>query len=254
MTYSDAHKFAAGLCYRAAHGNVSEAEEAFCNLLEGAKYDLPHNCYEFVQYWGPRLNDSGEIECHASLSGRHRALTDLEVKVCWMEAIGWWQQGRSGPYQSVAELIETNPTVQAIMEHAGVTGQTLTTRIKEIDPGFKYGKTRAKAFLDEQHKEVRVAACQQNLARFKEAKPYIIFVDEKVLCFNDDNYMGWFSTNAEDYHYRMPQQTYKRRVSKFKYIIAVNYLGGPLWIKFFTGTAGLTVHHAYKVSSPWLST
>lgn len=254
MTYSDAHKFAAGLCYRNAHGNISEAATAFCKLLEGAKLFLPTNCYEFVQYWGPRLNDSGEIASHASLSGRHSKLSDLEVKVCWLEAIEWWLHGRSGPYQSVAELIETNPTVQAIMEQAGVRGETLITRIKAFDPGFKFGKTRPKPYLDEQHKENKVAACEENLKDFKDKKPYIIFVDEKVLCFNDDHCMGWFSTNAEDYHYRMPPQTYQRHISKFKYIIAVNYWGGPLWIRFFTGTASFKPQHQYKVSSPQLST
>lgn len=252
MTLAEVEQYAAGLCYRSAGGNIHEAAAAFRTLVHDAKFIPPANCYEFVAYWGPRLDDSGKITSYGHRSGRHRQLSDDQARICYFEAIGWWLAGRQGPYESAAELIETNHKVRDIIAEAGVCGETMTRRMKEIDPDFHYGKPRPKPFLDEQHKEVRVAACVENLGRFKKAHPFIIFVDEKVLCLNDDKCMGWFSTKAEDYYYRAPPVKYGNKLGKLKYIIAVNYLLGPVWIKFFTGTSGMPAQRGgkhYQVSS-----
>lgn len=252
MTLGHALSYAAGLAFRAHNGDLHAATQEFCSLLTRANYPLPANPHQFVALWGPRLDDAGEIESHAARSGRHPQLTEQQVATCYLQCIGWWQAGRSGPYRSVADLVSSDAIVHAIVNHSGVTNETLASSLKAFDPHLQYGKVRGRPFLDEQHRSDRMAECARKLRTFRADKRWVVWVDEKVLCFSKSSAMGWFSTNAEDYGWRLPTPKHGRQDLKIKYIIAVNYVLGPVWIKFYTGTSGMPADRegcAYRVSS-----
>lgn len=239
MTLPDVIKYAAGLAYRAASGVIIDAAQAFRTLVLNAKYSLPANCYDFVAYWGPRLGDDGQLHSHASHSGRHPRLTDEQARVCLAEAKGWWLTERQGPYETAEELIDTNPVVKSVVEDTRISPETLTRHMKQIAPKFHYGKLKSKPYLDEQHREVRMASCEEMLRKSDRHRQLVVFLDEKTLCLNQDKQMGWFSSDEEDYHYSTKPAKYKGKIISLKYLIAVNYLIGPVYITFYTGTAGL---------------
>lgn len=202
--------------------------------------------------WGPRLLDSGEIEEYASNSGRPKTLTDAQIAACYVEARNWWLAGRAAPYASAAQLISDSTVVHTIVTDAGITSETLTRNLKEYDPHFKYGALHDRAFLDDAHRQGRIECSTVNKARFDDDKQRVVWVDEKVLCLSQETCHGWYSSAAEDYHWRLPVPTHQSKPVKIKYIIGVNYLLGPVWIKFFTGTSDMPADrdgHAYRVSS-----
>jgi hypothetical protein len=252
MTHPTLYKYAAGLAWKRKKGNAAAATTAFHKYLLEAGYELPTNPHEYVTTWGPRLHDNGEIEDHASNRGRPKTLTVAQIATCYVECLNWWQAGRAAPYASAEQLITDNAVVHTIVTDAGITPETLTRNLKDYDPHFKYGPLHDRAYLDERHRQDRVECSMVNKERLPADKPYVVWVDEKVLCLSQETCMGWYSSAAEDYHWRLPVPTHQSKPIKIKYIIGVNYLLGPVWIKFFTGTSGMPANregHAYVVSS-----
>lgn len=254
MTYGVGLQYLAGFCYRANSGNIANAVREFCNVCTRAKVDQPANPWDYVQLWGPRLRSDGSLESRSSLSGAKRKLTDEEVRVIYYEALGWWLAGRSQPYETAQIFIDQNSIVRQIVEHADVSAKTVTRHLTEIDPKFHFGELHQKYFLDEPHRWLRIMGCEENLARFDKDKAMVVFVDEKVLCMSQDTCMGWFSSAHEDYAFKLPPVTAQQHLVKIKYIIAVNYYFGALWIRFFTGTPGLLNRPTYLVGKIWFST
>jgi hypothetical protein len=124
--------------------------------------------------------------------------------------------------------------------------------MRQIDPHFQYGKVRNRPYLDAQHKQDRVTSCGEKLQVFEEHKPWVVYVDEKVMCLSQCCTRGWYSSDVDDFAWSMPRLTRNRKTIKLKYIIGVNYQLGPVWIKFFTGTTGMPWNRpgcAYLVSS-----
>lgn len=243
---------AAGLAYRSKNGNVDAAAAEFRRLLEAAQLPLPAKPLQYLRTWGPRMDVDGNIVPPESHAGRPRKLTDKQVHTCYAECLNWFKDGRPRPYVSAEELMTTNSVVRDITTAAGVSGETMTRHIREIDPNFQYGKLRNRPYLDKDHKDSRVASCQEKLGTFEQRKPWVVYVDEKVMCLSECCTKGWFSSSAEDYAWSMPRLTRNRKTVKLKYIIGVNYQLGPVWIKFFTGTTGMLWNrdgHAYRVSS-----
>jgi hypothetical protein len=252
MTYPPVYQYTAGLAWRASSGNLVDATAEFRKRLQAAHYDLPSNPGEYVQIWGPRLGDDGVVEGCAHSSGRHKVLTERQVTACYVEARNWWLAGRQGPYTSAEQLIAESAVVHNIVTDAGITPETLTNNLKEFDPRFKYGVVRDRAYLDDQHRQSRIDVSAENKARLQADKAAVVWVDEKVICLSKESYMGWFSAGEEDWHWRTPVPRYNKSAAKLKYIIGVNYLLGPVWIKFFTGTSGMAADRDgcdYRVSS-----
>lgn len=252
MTLSVGVKAAAGLAYRAHPHDAAAQVAAFRTLLTDANLTVPTNPHQFVATWGPRMDDDGNIARPAAHSGRPPKLTGEQVDTCYAQCLNWFEAGRPGPYHSVEELIRTNPAVRNIVEHTGVSGETLTRCFKSKDRHFQYGKVRSRPYLDQAHKDERVRQSQEKLQSLPQVKQWVVWVDEKVMCFSNSSAVGWFSSIAEDYAWQLPRLTHQRQTMKLKYIIGVNYLMGPCWIKFFTGTSGMPADRdsfAYRVSS-----
>lgn len=252
MTYPPIYQYTAGQVWRTCHGNADDATTEFRLRMRAAQYEPPKNAKEYVQTWGPRLGDDGVIVGEASNSGRPRVLTDRQVTACYVEARNWWLAGRQGPYSSAEQLVAESAVVHNIVADAGITPETLTNNLKAFDPSFKYGVVRDRAYLDDQHRQARIDVSEKNKARLPADKAAVVWVDEKVICLSNETYMGWFSAGEEDWHWRTPVPRHANSAVKLKYIIGVNYLLGPVWIKFFTGTSGMPADrdgHAYRVSS-----
>lgn len=239
MTLEKCLQYAAGLAYRAHKPDLHAATDHFTSLIEQANFQLPTNAHDYVEYWGPRLNDSGEIESHASLSGRHRVLTDADARIIYCEARNWWLAGMSAPYSSIGQLKESSKAVRDVIMRTHASDMTVMRALHQIDPNFSYRKTRSKPFLDEQHRDMRIHMSEELMKTFEADKPFTLYVDEKVMCLNNDKCMGWFSTDAEDYAYALPPVKSGNKVVKIKYVIAVNYLLGPVWMSFYTGSYGM---------------
>jgi hypothetical protein len=173
-------------------------------------------------------------------------LTGQEVRTAYVEALDWWLQGRPGPYSSAKELMSENPVVRQLVEQTGVSAKTLTRSLEQIDPRFHYGKYKEKSYLDDTHRDNRLEGVKLNRPILEKQRGLILFADEKVLCMNQEQCMGWFSNAHEDYGWKLPPVRKDNKVVKLKYIIAVNYVLGPVWIKFFTGTAGMPADRGDK--------
>ncbi|WIA44529.1 hypothetical protein OEZ86_007264 [Tetradesmus obliquus] len=239
MTLTVGLEAAAGLAYRANRGNVNAATAAMRTMLEDAGLPVPSNPLQYMRIWGPRMDVDGNIVVPESGSGRPPKLTDAQTHTCYAECLNWYAAGRPRPYESVHALMTTNPVVRDIITAAGVSGETLTRHMRQIDPHFQYGKVRNRPYLDAQHKRDRVTSCGEKLQVFEEQKPWVVYVDEKVMCLSQCCTRGWYSSDAEDFAWSMPRLTRNRKTIKLKYIIGVNYQLGPVWIKFFTGTTGM---------------
>lgn len=251
MTYPEVVKYLAGVCFRANKSDITAATEEFQALITRAGFHLPANPWNFVQLWGPRLGSDGFIQSHAALSGQKRKLTDDDAVVLYVQALGWYDQGLPGPYESVEQFMQINEVVKHIAADTGISGRTITRRLKEIDPKFHYGKVRRKAYLDEQHRAWRLAGVEENRPIIGDRGALVVWADEKVMCMNQEKCMGWISSEHEDYAFALPIVTHQGRVVKLKYIIAVNYICGPVFFKFFTGTSGMPADRddkAYRVS------
>jgi hypothetical protein len=252
MTFSNVVQYAAAICFKANKCDISAATAEFSDLCHRAGYELPQNPWEFVKKWGNKLQSDGTIASGAALSGCKRKLTGDDVWVCYIEALDWFLRGRPGPYESAQQLMETNEVVRGIVEQSGVSARTLTRRLCEVDPKFHYGKYIGKPFLDDMHRDLRLAGVAENRPIIESnTRGLVVWSDEKVLCMNKDNGMGWFSSAHEDYGYKLPAVRHNSQVVKLKYIIAVNYIIGPVWIKFFTGTVGMPADRdgkSYRVS------
>lgn len=232
LTLEKALQYAAGLAYSSHKTDLHAATQEFISLIEQSHFQLPANPHDYVAYWGPCLDDSGEVISNASPIGRPKILSDADARMQYLEARGWWLAGRSAPYSSITELKENSAAVHEIISRTNASDRTVMRALKQIDPKFKYCKTRSKPFLDEQRRDMRMHMCEENLKSFARDKPFILYVDEKVLCLNNDRCMGWISTEAKDYAHALPPVKSANQVVKLKYIIAVNYQLGPLWTSF----------------------
>lgn len=254
MTWSTAHKIAAGLCWRAAKGNTATAVAQFSNYISSAGLELPANVVEFVETWGPRLGDDGEVAAHASLSGRKRKLTVEQVVACHYEAVNWFLSGRYQPYCSIQELVENNEKVQLVVQQSGVSLRTLRRRLTEMYPAFHFGHLRARPYLTEQHRANRMQAAELHLQATEQKLSAVVWGDEKILRMSVEHGVGWFDIGGDDYFHPPPSPKHKGKTVTLKYFIAVNAVLGPVYLKFFTGTSGLEADregHAYRVSSAY---
>ncbi|KAF6252394.1 hypothetical protein COO60DRAFT_1553282 [Scenedesmus sp. NREL 46B-D3] len=164
---------AAGLAYRTHPHDAAAQVAAFRALLTGANLNVPTNPH-FVATWGPRMDDDGNIARPAAHSGRPPKLTGEQVDTCYAECLNWFEVGRPGPYYSVEELIRTNPAVRSIVEHTGVSGETLTRYFKSKDRHFQYGEVRSRPYLDQAHKDERVRQSQKKLQSLPQVKQWVL--------------------------------------------------------------------------------
>lgn len=250
MTWPDTYKGLAGIVWRAAHGQLSKAVRDFSNLLVKAEMQLPANVREFVAAWGPCLNEDGTIRSGASRSGRKRKLTDAQVEACYEQASNWAQLGRSRPYGSMQEMVETNPVVKGVVQATGVTAGTLAKKMKLMHPTFGWKQVAIKDILTPEHKLQRLSACKRMLAMPERALQLVVWIDAKSMILTVTKRHGWVDTRVRDYEERKRPPQQQGKIINLKYYIAVSPLLGPLWLRFCTGTTGMPWNRdgkAYKV-------
>lgn len=223
----------------------------FTDELQAANFDLPSNPQSYVGLWGPRLLDDGTVASHATHSGRKRKLTDEMVITLHYEATNWFLAGREEPYTSIKQLRDSNPTVQGLLAGVEVDDKTIIHSVQRMFPEFQFGKLQKKRHLDEQHKEMRVAAAKENQLLSADTLNSVVWADEKTMKMEPDAGLGWHDAGGIDYTETRPAPQHNKQPMKVKYFIAVNALLGAFYIKFYTGTSGLAGSsggEAYRVS------
>lgn len=250
MTWPDSYKALAGWVWRAAHGRLSSAVRAFRNQVAAAKMELPRDVAQYVAIWGPRLRDDGTIASCASNSGAKRKLTNRQVDTCFEEAIAWHTRPCERPYGSMQELVEENQVVRGIVQAAGCSAALLFQRMKERHPSFGYRLVAKMDILTPQHKQQRLAACKQMLRMTLRQLQLVIWIDAKSMILTVEKQRAWVDIRDRDFVYRMRPPQAGNQIINLKYYIAVSPLLGPLWLRFYTGTTGMTANRdgrAYKV-------
>lgn len=258
MTFSVTHMVLAACHYKEANGDVKAAVRGLRDQLQKLDLEAPSDLLQFVKTWGPRMQADGSIKSLAHNSGRKQKLTVEQLNICHDEATGWFAAGMPGPYASMEALMSQSEKVKAIVEATGVSAETLSRRLKELFPGFRYGVVATKDVLDDAQKSARVEDCHHLLEMSERERNTVVWVDSKSMILVVKRQRAWIDTDVCDYEERRRPPQLGNQIINLKYYIGVNALLGPFWFAFTTGTTGLAAtgsHPTYMVSSgkkqPW---
>lgn len=232
--------------------DISLAAEEFCKACMRMGYDTPKNVTEFMRTWADRATPEGNIERHAHLSGRRRALTPAMVKRAYKGLTGWRAANRARPYRTREEAQESCPEVKAVQDEAGVTFATLLRAIKEEHPGFGRHKLTLHWTLSATHKRERVRVSTQLKARSARAKLLVVHLDAKSIPMMEEEAYGYVDANVNTSVERIKPAYHNNKLITLRYYAAVNALLGPILLVFYTGTTGMDANHDgnnYKVRS-----
>lgn len=241
----------AGLAYRIAKGNITQAVHWFNNTLESANLPKPANAWDYVGLWGPRLDDDGRVEGRSELAGRPPKLSPQHVETAYEGALAWRSHGRTEPYASEAELATDCPEFKQVLDETGVNATTLIKRIRDVHPHFKRAKLHGETKLTAKHEEKRLAVCKVLLSLEVRLLLRVVFLDAKTIMLNDKDIYGWVDMSKEHSFIKSKPPRYDRHIISIKYYAAVNAVLGPVWICYYTGTSGILATHDgkdYKVS------
>lgn len=251
MTLSIVVIVLAVLAWAFGGGNMAVAVgmlATFCQLL---KLRVPANPRQFIRYWRGRLTPSGQIEGRSHNSGRYPHISVQMVEAAYQGIINWRATGRTRPYSSKRDCEHNCPEVRQVLSDTGVTMSTLVRRIKAVHPNFQFKKLRVRWQLTDANKQSRLDICRSLLQSFRTLLHRVVFVDAKTVWMWEEDVYGWVDTTVPNSVEGIKPAYSQGRVIHLKYYAAVNSRLGPVFIKFYTGTTGMTNNHDghnYQVS------
>lgn len=252
MTLGVAYQAAAGLAYRQAKGDMASAVTLFRSYMTGAQLDPPANLYNYVQTWGPRLTDDGEISGRATHAGRPAMLSPQMVEECYTAIINGKPGTRPEPFESPDDIQENCPVVIRVLDETGASLSTLLKRVQELHPGFGRRLLHNRWALTPANCQDRKRICEALLRLPESELDRVVFIDAKTIWMAIKRVYGYVDTDtARNFEHTHPSK-WKGQIIKIKYYAAVHSKLGPVWIRFYTGTTGMPAQrdgHHYKVSS-----
>lgn len=133
-----------------------------------------------------------------------------------------------------------------ILERAKISEDQLLKRIKEAAPEIVYQMQHVKAAFNMRQKKARKSACRALLRKSDRYRKQIFWVDAKKMYLQASSMKAWLDS-SEPIATIPDSRTEGRKALHF--YAMVNACGGPVALKYVTGTSGLVTEQQYKVCS-----
>lgn len=235
-----------------SEGSIKVATKTFLESCQSMGLKSPRDPAAFIKYWGREWELKQSVDGNASNSGRKPAISDKDAKTCLDVLLNWKDAGLKGPYRSVQHLVSTSSVVRDILHKTNASQRTLTRAMQRMCPELTFKKLTVKAKLTEQHKQQRVAMCEQHLQVSDNTLETVVWIDAKTMYMNITQRYGWVDASKEDVFETKRTSNNKSNILKLKYYIAVNARLGAVQLVFYTGTSGMPAARdgkTYLVSS-----
>jgi hypothetical protein len=243
MTLQVAFVVLAALAWVCSNGSLAKAGRLLTEYCEKLGLTVPANPSNFVSYWRGRLTATGEVASHAGNAGRPLSLSPQMVESAYQGIIGWRAAGRRRPYASKLDCEQQCPEVRKVLSDSGVTMDTLIRRITAVHPKFAFKKLRTRWHLSDANKLQRADICQRLLQSFRQYLHRVVFVDAKTIWMWEEEICGWVDTSVPNSCQGIRPAYSHGKIIRLKYYAAVHSTLGPVWIRFYTGTTGMTYNH-----------
>lgn len=231
---------------------ISSATNMFTHTCKQLGLEIPEDPRGFVTYWAGHQKKHGSVKGRASNSGAKGKISKGQARTALDHVLNWKRDGLTGPYRSVADLVQRCPAVREIINSTGASNRTLTRAMQRLCPTLCYKKLTVKAKLTVQHKQKRVVLCTQHEQVSDSTLETVVWIDAKTMYMNITDRYGWVDATEEDIFETNRAATRKSNLIKLKYYIAVNARLGAVKLVFYTGTTGMPAERddkAYLVSS-----
>jgi hypothetical protein len=211
---------------------VRELRE-FCKL-HGLK--APANPKQYFRTWRGRVDASGELESHASKSGRPKKFTAKDVEAAYAASLDWDKAGRSFPYESQEELAFECPGIKQLLARTrGVIG-TLCNRIRKKHKRWGRYELHAKKKLSKQNKLERVEVCTTLSKKFGKQLSRVLQFDATTVYIQKGQLYGYVDPDNPRPIRGIKPARKSGRVLRVKYYSAVSTDLGAFFFQPCTGT------------------
>jgi hypothetical protein len=140
--------------------DTARATTAFCKQCGALGYKTPKNARQFITNWASRVTPDGYIVRRAHLAGRRKKLTPQMVSRAYNAIVGWREAGRTRPYTSHEELLESCPEVQQVLSDTGLSLSTLLKAIRDKHRRFGRHTLTVRWSLTDENKRERSRCAQ----------------------------------------------------------------------------------------------
>lgn len=200
----------------------------------------PKNPASFIKTWQGRVDKKGNILSHAHMSGRKPKVSECQVEAAYKAIIGWETAGRERPYASATEIATQCAPVKQLLETTGVRINTLIKRIQAVHPRFGREQLRKRWLLPDEIQAERLDVALQLVAMEESELQKVVHLDAKTVYMVEKSIYGYVDL-AVGYTISGIRPAKKGgKLIKLKYYAAVNAKLGAFFIKFYTGSAGIT--------------
>ena len=220
-----------------------------CTLF---RFRIPANPWSFIKYWRDRWTPEGGIDSHAHNSGRQPQISPQHVERAYKGIISWKSDGKDRPYKSKYKMATECPAVKKVLEETGITIKHLVRKIKRAHPHIQFKKLSLTWKLTTANKAQRLAVCTKLLAEYAHMLHRMVFMDQKTVYMWEQEVYGWVDTTVEYSFEGIKPAKQGDKVIRVKYYSAVHSTLGAFFLKFYTGTTGMTCRHDgyhFKVGS-----
>lgn len=229
--------------YKLAKGDEDKALQLFDTWCDGNKPDHPRR---FMRTFGPRTSTKNKAG-----QGRKPKIPKAEAKkLARIYKQGFKTCGEQRGFRSIAHAKKKSTAFAEILKKChNPTDETVLSAIKNADPNFKKVRQTAKTTLTGANMSMRRKACDANLRRGVQRLHAVTFMDEFSFTANLPNTMVAGDKRKGD---KVVKDRFKTKAHKHRptvhALIAVNYVKGPIYIDWLTGTSG-GVGKVYLVSN-----
>jgi hypothetical protein len=144
------------------------------------------------------------------------------------------------------------PAVKKVLQETGISIKHLVRLIKEAHPHFQYKQLKVTWKLTDDLKAERLAVCTKLLAEYADMLHRMVFMDQKTVFMWEQEVYGWVDTTVEYSFEGIKPAKHGRQTIRVKYYSAVHSKLGAFFLRFYTGTTGMTCRHDgyhFKVGS-----
>jgi hypothetical protein len=224
---------------------------AACTLFH---FHIPANPLNFINYWRDRWTPEGGINSRAHNSGRLPKISPQQVERAYKGIISWKADGKSRPYKSMDRMATDCPAVKKVLEETGITIKHLVRLIKKAHPHFQYKQLKVTWKMTDDLKAERLHVCTGLLAEYADMLHRMVFMDQKTVFMWEQEVCGWVDTTVEYSFEGIKPAKHGRQTIRLKYYSAVHSKLGAFFLRFYTGTTGMTCRHDgyhFKVGSSY---
>ena len=224
-----------------AKGDKSRAIRLFSQHPEAASISRPGR---FIQRWGAEFAKRRHYQdAHRPGQPSRIQQSDLE-RAAKIVKQGYPFNNVTRAFTSFPHALKHSAELQTILKRSNVSQKHFIRRLTQNDDTLFFGKQPLKAAFNLKQKRDRMSACKKHLRQSSHWRQQVFWVDAKKMHVQATPAKAWLDKSQPVT--TIPDSRTDGRVTLHFYA-AVNAKGGPVAMKYVTGTTDLQSAIQYEV-------